>query len=762
MNGSFQLRMACFFRFIFVVCLSIAPAHAADFNRDGRINLYDLALLQKYWSQSELSVDLIQDRSVDGLDALMFCESARLATPAANSLTVGRAAGVYAVIEMDGEEFTTPELEIKIEDGASGGWSGMRSARRSFAAIPSPQHAAPRDRQGLLTDFKQNARQLESLAPNLAALRSYLQINQDEIQFGKQNDRMGTFNGWTFWLGWAGSFSENYTPEMESFAWVIHLAPEACYVSLQHVEAVYSNVDLFAGIGAFVGVAYSPDGDEVTRQYLGDLMPVSLSFDFKVMSAGVTFFRIGSNIETALQYDFGKSVNFAWLPIPTFLTVSIATKSEITNGFYPIIKWNITDEEIGEGNPIPAVIDELESLIDESGGDFLGNGSAQFARLMLPVIKTIQGPKAANWKGKPAASSFSYYFNEFIDSRIQGGNAGGTTIDDMRQKAKKWLGDGDDAPPPTELTTAIIRALPNLIDSYQTMNTIQAGTDMGFELGYKHGYDASGRDNVIYSDEIVSVTALLGVETALTVTAQEISDLLPGSNAAQFEGSTVIFDPFNPGANPVNRTIKNGKAEVRFTPAEKRAWLIGVQVPASNLTGNKTIELARRAVTVVSQEPVEAIISGVESVPPGEAASITASMVDGNGAVAGMPNRVRFYDGLDRLLGVAFPSLNGVASFVFAPEPSTPAIRRCVVTRVGYTEEDARDGYAVLGSGFSWDADVVVNGVSLSTRDDVLWGVITSKQILFQAPDGELYTKPFDIRVINPGGAENEPFTFTP
>ncbi|MCD6217506.1 hypothetical protein J7L05_06560, partial [bacterium] len=68
-----------------------------------------------------------------------------------------------------------------------------------------------------------------------------------EIVPGVMYPDIGTFDGWSFWVGYDAAFSESYMPEGESYAWVVHFAPEGMYVSLQGGECLYSGVDVNAG-----------------------------------------------------------------------------------------------------------------------------------------------------------------------------------------------------------------------------------------------------------------------------------------------------------------------------------------------------------------------------------------------------------------------------------------------------------------------------------------------------------------------------------
>jgi hypothetical protein len=412
-----------------------------------------------------------------------------------------------------------------------------------------------------------------------------------KLKFGTSYDNIGTFDGWTFWVGYDASFSENYDPKSESYAWIVHFAPEGMYVSLQKAKATYSAVDVNAGYGFLYGLLYSPDGDLVTKSYFSDLSGITFSVsNFSLpaapvgalsqlsvgISSGTTFFRIGNSkkLQRAIQYSTGFSTSFNLMPVSFPCGVSLGYESEVTAGFYPIAEWDIWNNG---GNPTDAIISELEQIASGSGETFVDINLIQFSD---PVYRFME------------EFPLSSKTDAFIGSKTHE-----SEIDNLIGEVEEWLQTGDTKNLPERLKPNIP---PKKI--YKTMKSIQAATTAAFEAGYKHGYDAKNRDDAIYANCIETVKCKLGKSCKLVVTSKEIAELVPGSKPADFEGIGVIFD-IVPESYLISQTtektvyLKNGKAVYKFILNMDTPIFLGVRIAACKATGNKRVELCRRKIT---------------------------------------------------------------------------------------------------------------------------------------------------------------------
>lgn len=753
-----------------------AAGQPFDVNRDQRVNTPDLFGLSHSWYSRELGFDLNKDSWVNREDLLRLRSQWGNVLPPPNPYTVGRAVGIYAVIQDGQRTFTSPELEIDITGSAP---AGKRWSKPSVASLrewdpdttkPSQEYpvqsidsalpALPKDGSPLAAAWRKlHAPAGEGSVPHGAL---------GGVKFGHPSDRIGTFNGWTFWFGWMASFSETYTPESETYAWVCYIAPEGCYLALQEAKSVYSNVDVFASVSSFFGLLYSPAGEYLEKSYINDLLGVSITFDMDIIEAGVTFYRFDgqSDLKPAIQYNFGKSVNFSLIPFPMFLSVSLDNFAQMTAGFYPYILWDMGD--LPPGNPIPAVVDQMEKIVAQGGDSLESAGAAQAMNMMLPFMRSLLPQPPVTWREQPVGVDYAHYINEFIESRLPGHTPGHTGVDDLISGARRWLETGQTKQISEELRRLVTAGLPNPLQMYQFNKNLQAASQMSFEVGYKHGYDAAVNEgrrepDTLYAKEIKTVTAVAGKPCSLVVTAAEAAELVAGSQAGDFEGKGVIFDSASPAGNPVTVPIQGGKAVYTFTPKSAATLVFGVMMNPSAATRNQTLELARRVVIVTSQPAGQAYLFGVDQVSPDTPVTVNTTLVDAQGIPVGQAVLVDFFDYKDQWLGRVKNPDYGIAALTFVPEPSIPAIESFRVTRVGYTEEDARDGYALRGRGFSFDADVVFDGVPVNDMAGWDWAVISSREILFLPPDDQsLFQHPVRVQVLNPHAISSNEWLYDP
>jgi len=428
-------------------------------------------------------------------------------------------------------------------------------------------------------------------AQNTAVKKRFESALTKSLAFGTPVKEIETFDGWTMWMGWDGSFSETYDPMSEVYAWVVYFSPQGLFVALQQAKANYSSVDMYAGFDYFYGTLKSPDGNVLRKSYLNSLMGVSLSidaFDTSMLPAGPlsqvsiavsstqTLFRIGSlkTLQRGVQYGAGISTSFALLPFSLPFGVSLDFESEVTAGFYPIILWDI--EPDSSQNPVDQVLSQLQVMSSSTDKSFPGFYEKEIADMMIPFMQTL-----------PASSDM----REFIDR-----DSGTSGIDSMIREVEQWLSSGDTS----KLPGAIDPPLPPSAQ-YETMRPVKAITDACFELGYEHGYRATGRDDTIYADCIVTVNCSPGEQCTLTVTDDEIAALVPGAQPEDFDWADIGFDippeNFLMGEEDVYWTyIEEGVATYSFTSNLDSPFILGVQVWPSSATGDKTIELCRRKV----------------------------------------------------------------------------------------------------------------------------------------------------------------------
>ena len=410
-----------------------------------------------------------------------------------------------------------------------------------------------------------------------------------ELKFGTAYTDIGTFDGASFWVGYGASFSESYTPESESYGWVVHFAPEGMYVSLQKGKAIYSGVDVNAGFDFFYGVVHSPSGDSITKKYFSNMSGITFTVgDFSLsaapmgplsnlsvgISSGTTFYKNSSTkqIVRAIQYSTGFSTAYALVSIPFPFGVSLGTESSVTAGFYPIAAWDIWDN--GE-DPIDAIMKGLKEVASRDDDSFVNIQMIEFSN---PVHSFLE----------------QFPLQSQVRAFVQGD--GNSPVDQLIEEVQQW----DDTGETENLPEKLKPQMPPK-ELYPVMRGLQSATTAAFEAGYKHGYDAKDRTDTIYADCLETVKCTSGQTCSLVVTTDEISALIDGTSPADFEGITVIFDAvpelyLSSQTTEKKIKIEGGKAVYEFVLSSATPILLGVRIAKCPETGNKTVELCRRKV----------------------------------------------------------------------------------------------------------------------------------------------------------------------
>lgn len=755
----------------------------ADYNDDGKVDYADLIYLQHQWMMQERGADLDENRQVNEKDLLELLAQWHQKGAIQNPYTRGRAVGIRAVTQLEDQTLSSGELEVRIlgAPGAPNQKPALMIApieRRPVLKVFPSEVQSPALPAGNIRMLEPDAvRALAETVAQLTGCAETLQgvaLSGSSLTFGSPVDRIGTFDGWSVWIGWSGSFSETYSPEGESYSWVIHFAPEGVYVSLQKAEFIYSSVDVFAGISAFMGGLVSPDGDIVTRQYINDLLGINFSVSMSTklipvvslwapglgMNTGLNFYRRDNTdlLVRAIGFSAGYSISFELLPVGMPFSVSLDTKASVEAGFYPIIGWQLEHTE-GE-NPMNTIHGGLQALAAHSGTQLVDLLGVQFARILQPTFSSL---RTSGTVGHPPANFGQYiaYFMQDNSVTVPSGSPEGS-IDDLIKRVEVWKQSGQTNQLPEALQVGLPFSRQLMIEE---MKPIQAATQVGFEIGYKHGCDANPNCKDQYADCVETVYCPVGEWCTLVVTAQEIAALVPGSHPGDFEGVPVYFDTdpvtyFNTQGTQIEVPVENGEAVYEFVMQSNVPLVIGVKIYAADIPQvGHSLELCRRVV----KPPAGVGFYSNDKVYSGSSLTLNAAVQESGGSLTQGKALVRFYDYRDHLLGAPVPAKDGLATLTFIPRPSIPHIRQFVITKIGYSEEDARNGYSLTGIGFSQDADVLFNGVSIGEMTDWLWQINSSREILFLPPDDDsLFTEATNVQVINPDNVSGNVYVYQP
>ena len=432
----------------------------------------------------------------------------------------------------------------------------------------------------------------------------FLNSLQASVTYGQEHSTIGTFPGksgyWSFWIGWDANFSETYSPEGESYAWVVYIAPEAVYVALQSSKSVYTGIDVNAGYKYFYGALNIPSSLLSASLISNDLKSVGLSVNSfstpsmgvgalsnisLALTSGVTFLKgSGSNLQRGIQLDSGLSISFELVSLPLPFSISLGTNCvegedapELCkfHGFYPIIIWDIEQEE--SQGLLDTIILELEKP---------GTMTEYQPRKMLSdVFRTI----------KSNSKFVSFIESTSLDSEY----------DATLNQVQDWLDSGD-----TDNLPSIGFSDPVLM--HQSMKPILATTQMAFELGYQRTSVANG-STTEYSNCIAEVECIVGQECIIDITAEEVAAPFPELTPDDFEGSIVWID------NPIESfltsgaqseewiEIIDGKASYSFALNSETQVVLGVAVDPCCSPVDHVVELCTRVVTPKADTNAEVI-----------------------------------------------------------------------------------------------------------------------------------------------------------
>lgn len=756
--------------------LADAQTRSADMIDDGRVDPADLYYLQHQWQMQEKGADLSGDGEVDENDLIELRAAWHQTDAIDNPYEVGRACGIYAVSEFGGKSVTSEELEIEIMSEYNPDKTRIRKPVPSAESLQEVFH-----------------KQIDDLSLSRAA------ASVDAVTYGVQYDRIGTFDGMSVWIGWAATFSETYSPDGESYAWVVYFAPEAIYVALQKSEFLYSSVDVNAGVGAFWGAINPPGGEYLTKEYIESLNSVTLSRGASTalitgtmgpvpainVAADLTFFRVSGIdiLNRAIQVGYGVSVNFDLMPAGSFaLPFSVSLdyspckleRSDIPcgmyAGFYPLLIWRLGQED--EGSPVDRVVEGLEGIVQNGGGSGLDSVIRTmlkgFAAKTLPVMYHLQAPGPVSLEDDVPPSSNAEYFSDFLQRNSAQPSPPNTSIDHLIRQVQQWLQTGETSQLPQALAEGF-QHNEELLGEY--MKPLMGATKEAFEVAEAHGYnravqDGNRDDNKIFVDCVKQVPCPVGQWCSIVVEATEIAELYPESTPADFEGVNVRFDvdPMSYLSAPSEQydwvPIENGRAEHYFLMNSQFSFVNGPFIHKDyNPIEEKYIELCRREIVPAQSSGFKANTRSMA----GYKAELECAVNDEYGVPYSGPAVVKFYDCRDYLIGAPVHTDTGLASLQFVPRPSIPVVSSFSETLVGYSEEDASTGYSLQGRGFSRDADVTIGGQSINDMTDWAWQIISSREILFLPPDEQsLLTGTTQVQVINPGDIGSNVFEYTP
>jgi Bacterial TSP3 repeat len=432
-----------------------------------------------------------------------------------------------------------------------------------------------------------------------------------EPKYGTTSATIGTFDGWSFWVGWEGAFSDTYSPIEEKYAWVVYFAPEAIYVALEPSMAVYSGVDVNMGFKYFYGFLKSPTADKtLTVAYREELWGVfistealgafegagpmaNLSMDLEV-EAGFLRVKHTKTLVPACRKAWGFSVAYSLLPIKLPLKVELDEDWDTSRtpdpgfvGFYPIAIWK--RPTVAGQNPVDQILAGLQAF----GASGTPGTATAMAGVLTPVLQQLAGDQdLRSFLSNPRGSSRWSQALTTTETWLQTGNTG-------------------QAPPsvaPTDDTT-----------TPQVVKPILCGTQLAFATGYRVGAQSNPNNHMIYVDGVVTNYAYIGERCRIQVKAHELSDVVSNTVPANFEGAWIGFslplESYTSRQDVGQRQwgqITNGVAEFVLTESFSTAQYIDVlysDKDSGNWNGGHNVQL--KGHLVIFLDPTDTNQNGI-------------------------------------------------------------------------------------------------------------------------------------------------------
>lgn len=418
-------------------------------------------------------------------------------------------------------------------------------------------------------------------------------------KLGTRSSEIGTFNGWSCWVGWEGSFSDSYDPVKEKYAWVTYFAPEAIYVALQPSQAVYSGVDVNMGIKYFYGFLQAPNGSQMLQaNYVSNLWSVSFSIGYPeaIPPVGLmAHFSMGFEIEQGffrmqntrtllpgVQWGAGYSASYSLLPISLPFTVEldrdwVAPPAEPKfSGFWPVVIWNRTV------NPSQHPIDQLRAGVLDLAADSTVPSTAM---VMASSLKTFTERLSNDHDLR------SYLSNPNGSSRIR----------QAITATETWLVTSN-----TKNLPETLKPIRQPTEIKETVKPVLCITQLAFETGYRVGAEANPTNRTIYVDGIVTNYCYVGEKYTLEVPVSELLEVVPGRKASDFEGAWIGFDTPLEGGDSYDAIgkvewvqMRQGTARYTIAQTLSNPQLLGVRFDDDSkqpLNDNRDIELKRRLI----------------------------------------------------------------------------------------------------------------------------------------------------------------------
>ncbi len=681
----------------------------------------------------------------------------------------GRAVGIRAVVSVDGQTFETGEVEVALEPEGSELVLDERSAPLDRKAPTAIRHRSGKPVVARPFDME---RQIAAMTvdPEQRRDRDLLDVCTD----GGPVSQIGTYDTWLCWT--SETFAAGGFVEETAYQTFVFYSPEGAYLGVTGGTNFYVPPDYHFSATHNFGCVQSPQGAIATAAWIEGLASLAYSFSLSFYTFGASVFidETYGGIANGIQYDVGVSFGLGFALIPGIAGMSINTASNWEVGPLPIAGFDgecpvPPGDGVGTGKQLRAAGGPPAAIAASLGS--LGGGTDSHRDQLREALAAEAAP-LMEFLGSPTDHGPAYHvpaatnadlWDDFFAREGEGlcQDCVDTSLHGLvAEFADRVVAAGDDGEQIfAEGAWAAGRQLaitPELTHQGALQTTSALAVEIGYEVAEDLAAEARGDENRYVGEGFVELEGDVGAFIDFGLTATEIGVLI-GVEPSAVLGATVTVDagPRITGAELVLDEMELGAG---LTPERAEDYLIRFTVDLSTAAGplpsGAETWFVRPSPRIVRPRPgpaAQVTLGVTPSTVAGAPVTLMVEAMDVDYNYVDAPVEVQFFDYTGASIGSA-TGQDGFATLQFVPVASEPSVGGGEAVTLEFTDGSTGPGWKILGQGFSRDAAIELDGITL---DDTLhiWAVSDSGSILIADEglglDG---AAAHPVRVTNPHG----------
>lgn len=575
----------------------------------------------------------------------------------------------------------------------------------------------------------------------------------------------------------------------ESISAMLLFGKEGMYKLGSHTEAVYyppdwGNISYAVGTGCIAGDRET----EISAEYLRSLSAITVTAGVMIYSQGYSVFTSpGKGMVRAYQYStgVGMSVSLFTLLLPVSFSVSVDVNSAPIGPVGPRFVAPWPSSATGSGSDGYAALPEQLMLMSNQAAldaapkinafelalaglraaQSLGDDSyesvltREIAVTALPVLEELGNPGTGGLAENVPAGSNSDFWAEFLNrsgTELVSG-APNTAVDGLLEDFNNGLtAAGDDTNAIMAASSAnqekVSHAIPSTVALSAVLTEAEVAVPLADELEAWVAPEADDLER--YVDPTVQYVDIpSGTEAEVYLTAAEVAALVDRP-VEDMDGATVLV---NAGADIVDEQfVLSGDSLGLVFTLSSNAMLVRFDVDLSTAAGvfpddvaTWIVRPALRIIRTRAGAPHAAFLNGPTRFASGAPTTLSVGVVDENNRLIQRPFTALFTDADGNEIG-SVDAEGGIARLQYIPAPTQPTLTEVTAATLLLNDVET-PGIELTGTGFSVDATVVVNGISLSEDNEI--SVVSPESILAILP-ADMTAGTIEVVVENPSGYE--------